>query len=299
MNNVAIYSVSLCAGGGGLDLGLDLACPGAFTPVLYSERECFAAAVLAARMEEGSLPSAPVWSNVHTLTSPECRDYLREATGGRGVQFVYGGIPCQPHSVAGQQRGADDPRDLWPATLRFIEANPSVELVFIENVPGMLATGGARRIVEDLERLDFRCALGLFTASEVGAPHKRERLFILAHAHSRQREQSRGQGQDARRGGPGVADPSGAQGRRDEPKRGPQGRAAAGRAGEDVGHTASDDERRDTVSGTHRQGITAGGPGGGNELADAEPDGSQGREPAGGAAPEISNTQTHWSVVPE
>jgi len=178
---VAIYSVSLCSGGGGLDIGLDLACPGAFAPVLYVEYEAYAASVLATCMEEGSLHPSPIWSDVHTLTSSECSDYLCEATGGRGVEFVYGGIPCQPHSVAGQQRGEDDPRDLWPSTLRFIEASPSVRIVFIENVPGMLSTGGARRVVEDLERLGFRCALGLFTASEIGAPHKRERLFILAH----------------------------------------------------------------------------------------------------------------------
>ena len=181
---MALYSISLCAGGAGLDLGLDLACPGAFTPVLYVEREAYAAAVLAARMEDETLAAAPVWSEVRTLGSAEVCDYLREATGGCGPEFVFGGIPCQPHSVAGRQAGANDKRDLWPATADFIAAWPSISLVFIENVPGMLTTGGAERIVRDLETMGYEVAAGLFTAAEVGATQKRNRLFIMASTGS-------------------------------------------------------------------------------------------------------------------
>ena len=120
--------LSLFSGIGGLDLAVKLAIPGART-VLYVEGEAAAVAVLAAHMEAGRLDAAPVWSDVTTL---DARD-LRGA-----VDCIIAGAPCQPYSVAGQRRGDEDERYLWPSIFRVIdECQPA--LVFLENVPGLLA----------------------------------------------------------------------------------------------------------------------------------------------------------------
>src|SRR5690606_19161558 len=94
------------------------------------------------------------------------------------VDIVTAGYPCQPFSVAGKRRGADDPRHLWPHVARIIgEIKPP--FVFLENVAHHLRLGFPE-VAAGLVGMGYRLAAGLFTAAEVGAPHRRERLFILA-----------------------------------------------------------------------------------------------------------------------
>lgn len=174
---MAIYSaslnyISLCPGGGGLDFGLELAIPHA-RPVCLVEREAFAVARLVAAMEEKSMAPAPVWSDVRTFDGRPWRGI---------VDGVIGGIPCQPHSVAGKRRGKDDDRDLWGDARRII-IQSGAWWCLIENVRGILTSGGAERVWNDLHRLGFDVEAGLFSAEEIGAPHRRERLFILAVAN--------------------------------------------------------------------------------------------------------------------
>lgn len=105
--------------------------------------------------------------------------------------LICGGFPCQPFSVAGQNRGENDERNLWPETLRAIrELRP--RYVFLENVPGLLAHGYFRRILGDLAEGGYDAVWDTFTAAEVGAPHRRERLFILAYPASDGYERQRG-----------------------------------------------------------------------------------------------------------
>jgi DNA (cytosine-5)-methyltransferase 1 len=163
--------ISLCTGGGGLDLGIELAMPGARSVVLV-EREAFAAGHLVAAMQQGLLGQAPVWSDVTTFNGRPWRGL---------VDGLIGGIPCQPHSLAGKRLGEEDERDLWSDARRVI-VQSGVWFVLIENVRGMLSSGGAERVWRDLLRLGCSVEVGLFTASEVGAPHERERVFILAVA---------------------------------------------------------------------------------------------------------------------
>jgi DNA (cytosine-5)-methyltransferase 1 len=163
--------ISLCTGGGGLDLGVELAMPGART-VCVVEREAFAASHLVSAMQQGLLDEAPVWSNARTFNGRPWRGL---------VDGLIGGIPCQPHSLAGLRQGEDDERDLW-STARRIIVQSGCWFVLIENVGGMLSSGGAERVWRDLRRLGFDVEGGLFTASEVGAPHERERIIILAVA---------------------------------------------------------------------------------------------------------------------
>lgn len=183
MNHVALRSehldmLSICTGGGGLDLGIGLAVPGARS-VCMVEREAFAVAHLVSAMEQGLLHPAPVWSDARTFDGRRWREC---------VDGLIGGIPCQPHSVAGRKQGSLDERDLWSAARRIV-VQSRAWFVLIENVGGMLSAGddevaGAQRIFRDLSKLGFEVEGGLFTAAEVGAPHVRERVFILGVADS-------------------------------------------------------------------------------------------------------------------
>lgn len=166
--DACLFGLSLCSGAGGLDLGLAIAIPG-YRAVGHVERETFAAATLVARMEDASLDQAVVWDDVATFDGRPWRG---------AVDIVTAGYPCQPFSVAGKRRGADDPRHLWPHVARIIdEVRPP--FVFLENVAHHLRLGFPE-VAEGLVGMGYRLAAGLFTAAEVGAPHKRERLFILA-----------------------------------------------------------------------------------------------------------------------
>ena len=168
-----INLISLCTGGGGLDLGVELAMPSARSIVLV-EREAFAASHLVAAMQKGLMAPAAIWSDVTTFNGRPWRGL---------VDGLIGGIPCQPHSLAGKRLGEDDERDLWSDARRII-VQSGAWFVLIENVRGIVSSGGAERVWRDLRRLGFDVEAGLFTASEVGASHERERWFCLAVADS-------------------------------------------------------------------------------------------------------------------
>lgn len=171
MDSPTVNVLSFCSGYGGLDLGVDLATGGATRVVCHVEREAFAASVLAARMAEEVVAPAPVWSDLRTFDGRPWRGV---------VDLITGGYPCQPFSHAGKRLGEQDERHLWPDIARVIgEVVPGI--VFFENVAGHL-TLGFDAVRADLERLGYRVAAGLFSAVEVGASHRRERLFILGVA---------------------------------------------------------------------------------------------------------------------
>ena len=172
MDLPTINTLSICSGVGGLDLGLELATSGAARPVCFVEREAFPASILAARMEEKALAPAPIWSDLRTFDGKPWRGV---------VDLVVGGYPCQPFSSAGKRLGEDDSRHLWPE-IRRITKEIEPRFVFFENVAGHL-TLGLSDVLRDLQEMGFRCSAGLFTAEEVGAPHRRERLFILGVAN--------------------------------------------------------------------------------------------------------------------
>jgi DNA (cytosine-5)-methyltransferase 1 len=116
---------------------------------------------------------------------PEVKRYgdIRE-TGKHNlepVDLICGGFPCQPHSVAGKRRGAEDDRDLWPEYRRIIsEIRP--RWVVAENVPGIRTTI-LDQVLSDLEGIDYSVETIIIPACAFDAPHRRERIFIVAHTH--------------------------------------------------------------------------------------------------------------------
>lgn len=139
--------------------------------VCYVEREAFAAATLVKNMEAGVLDQAPIWSDLVTFDGAAWR--------GR-VDCITAGFPCQPHSVAGKRKGTQDERWLWQDIARIIR-DVSPRFVFLENVRGLLSSGGFTPVITTLVTLGFDIEWGVLAASQVGAAHQRERIFILAY----------------------------------------------------------------------------------------------------------------------
>jgi len=185
--------ISLYTGGGGLDLGFRLANPDA-VPLLYVERELPAAALVVDHIEAGLLDAAPVWADTGTL---DCKPFADK------VDWIIGGFPCQPFSVAGKQRGTEDQRWLWEHIRRLaVEIRP--RYLFLENTPGLLVHSGIGTILGDLSEIGFNdVEWTSVRASDVGAPHRRERVFILAYSTS---SGSEGSGLPVRPGRPQQAE---------------------------------------------------------------------------------------------
>jgi len=159
----------LCAGYGGIELGLSRAIPN-LRSVALCEIEAFACANLVAKMEAGLMDAAPIWTDLKTFPWSEFR--------GR-VDILSGGYPCQPFSAAGKRLGTEDPRHLWPYIADGIAAmRPSI--CFFENVEGHISMG-LSDVIEDLAGMGYRTTWGIFSAREVGAPHQRKRVFIMAY----------------------------------------------------------------------------------------------------------------------
>ena len=165
-----LNGLAICAGYGGLELALGIVSRD-YQCVAYIEREAFAASALVARMADKTLHKAPIWDDLTTFSGSEWRGV---------VDIVTAGFPCQPWSGAGKRQGTDDDRWLWPQIHRII-CDTDPEWVFLENVPG-LKNGGLGFVLGDLSLSGFDAEWDCFTAAQVGAPHLRERLFILAHA---------------------------------------------------------------------------------------------------------------------
>ncbi len=162
--------LSLFSGIGGLDLAAEWA---GFETVGQCEWADYPTKVL-----EKHWPDVPRWRDIRTLT----KENFYERTGRATVDVISGGFPCQPFSVAGKQKGKEDNRYLWPEMLRVIrELKP--HYVVGENVPGIINIA-ADEVCADLEREGYEVRIFNFEAAAVGAPHKRERVAIVAHAKS-------------------------------------------------------------------------------------------------------------------
>ena len=160
-----IKVLDLFSGIGGFSLGLERAGP--FRTIAFCEREPYCQAVL-----KKHWPDTPIYDDVRTID-----------TDGLGrVDIIVGGFPCQAWSVAGTQRGAEDDRDLWPQMARLIE-ELRPRWVVGENVRGFVNQPmGLKRSLSDLARIGYQAVPFIIPACAVDAPHRRDRVWIMAHA---------------------------------------------------------------------------------------------------------------------
>jgi DNA (cytosine-5)-methyltransferase 1 len=198
--------LSLFSGIGGDDLASDAA---GIETVCFVERDKFCQQVLRKHW-----PGIPIIEDVRDVTKEKIIEYtvsqsrqkntearlgvvrnvLSEArrhedtngtisSSGAGIDIISGGFPCQPHSVAGKRKGSGDERDLWPEFRRIIGVFKP-RWVVGENVPGLYASDGGlffNGIVCDLAALGYSVGWCTYGAVDVGAWHKRDRVFIVAY----------------------------------------------------------------------------------------------------------------------
>ena len=105
------------------------------------------------------------------------------------ADLIAGGFPCQPHSVAGKRKGASDDRNLWLEFRRII-AELQPRYILAENVSGIVTTY-LDTVLSDLEDQGYTCATFNLPACAFDAPHRRERIFVIAHAQGNIRRASR------------------------------------------------------------------------------------------------------------
>lgn len=161
--------LELFAGAGGGILGSMLL---GHRTVCAVEYDAYARSVLLARQNDGTFPPFPVWDDVRTFDGKPWRGI---------VDVVSGGFPCQDISAAGKGAGITGERSgLWGEMARIIgEVRP--QYVFVENSP-MLVTRGLGTVLADLHEMGFDAEWGVISAADTGAPHRRERIWILANA---------------------------------------------------------------------------------------------------------------------
>ena len=165
--------LSLFSGIGGIDVAVKLVLPDVKT-IAYVEKDASCQTVLRARMADGSLDAARIIDDIRNMSDMEAEE---------PIDIIFGGFPCQPFSLAGKRKEADDDRNLWPEFINTI-TTLRPRYVFLENVPGILTSKQHEpyilTILADLYQGGYDAEWGTFKASDIGAPHKRERWFCLA-----------------------------------------------------------------------------------------------------------------------
>jgi len=154
--------LDLFSGLGGFSLGLERT--GGFETAAFCEYEKFPRQILAKH-----------WPDVPCF--PDVRELKGEDIDGP-VDVICGGYPCQPFSQAGQRRGKEDDRHLWPEFSRLVdELRPT--WVIGENVAGHISMG-LDDVLSDLEGQGYACRTFVIPACAVGAPHRRDRVWSIA-----------------------------------------------------------------------------------------------------------------------
>ena len=161
--------LDLFSGIGGFSLGLERA---GMETVAFCEIEAFPQKVLAKHW-----PDVPIYTDVKELTGDRLRADGVISDGDRVV--LTGGYPCQPFSTAGQRRGENDDRHLWPEVARLIQELQPAFCVF-ENVAGHISLG-LDQVLSDLEGLGYTAETFVIPACAVNAIHRRDRLWIIAY----------------------------------------------------------------------------------------------------------------------
>jgi len=158
--------VDLCSGIGGFSLGFEWA--GLSKPILFCDTEKWCREILAK-----NFPNVPIATDVKELANDPERLVPDH-------DILTAGYPCQPFSVAGKQKGSEDDRHIWPYILRIVAQKRPTWCVF-ENVYGHIALG-LDKVLFDLESEGYSTRTFVVPACGVNAPHRRDRLWIIAHS---------------------------------------------------------------------------------------------------------------------
>ena len=170
-----VHHLCLCSGYDGVGRGLKRVFPNMRT-IAYVEREGFPIANLVAKGEANEMDAAPVFTDVKMFPYDKFRGC---------VDILSAGFPCQPFSSSGKRQSTDDERHLYPWIANGITACQA-RLVLLENVEGIITakTGDGepvlKYVLRDLEERGYQTSWCVASANEVGAPHRRKRVFILA-----------------------------------------------------------------------------------------------------------------------
>ena len=182
-----LQHLDLFSGIGGFSLGLEAT--GGFETKAFCDIEKYPRQVLQKH-----------WPHVKQYEDIKELNYERlKADGIDSIDIITGGYPCQPFSIAGRQKGEQDPRHLWPEYFRLVkELRPT--WVIGENVSGHIKLG-LDTVIEDLESEDYSVRPFSISASSIGANHQRERIWILAHSRRSQwpRAELRGENENETR----------------------------------------------------------------------------------------------------
>jgi len=133
-----------------------------------------------------NFPGIPIFNDLKELTYEQ----IKERTGTRDIDLVTCSYPCQPFSVAGKQKGEEDPRHLWPDTFRIIQESKPTWFVG-ENVGGHIKLG-LDTVLEDLASIGYDTRTFVIPASSIGAWHQRKRIWIIGHREDVENSNSRG-----------------------------------------------------------------------------------------------------------
>jgi len=150
--------------------------------VAYCENERYAQAVLLSRMSRGEIDNAPIWDDVTTLKGKDLPE----------IDIISGGFPCQDISIAGSGAGLAGKRSGLFGEIVRLSSELRPEFIFLENVPAITFRGLAE-VTGVLAELRYDCRWGLLSAFDMGAPHRRERWWLLAHSKSNGNRRKHGQ----------------------------------------------------------------------------------------------------------
>jgi len=159
--------VDLCSGIGGFALGFEMA--GLSKPILFCEIDKWCQKILRQHWRD-----VPILENVKDLANdparlvPDC-------------EILTAGYPCQPFSTAGKRKGAEDDRHIWPYIMQIVTCKRPTWCVF-ENVSGHISLG-LDKVLSDLEAEDYSTRTFIIPACAVDAPHRRDRIWIVAHSN--------------------------------------------------------------------------------------------------------------------
>jgi DNA (cytosine-5)-methyltransferase 1 len=162
---------SLCTGYGGLDMAVEAYFNAEM--VWCAENDKYASKVIEARFNKPNL------NDIKTINWDEVEP----------IDILTAGYPCQPFSHAGQRKGTEDDRHLWPYIIKAI-SKLRPKYVILENVRGHLSLG-FKEVLGDLAQNGYDAKWRIIRASDVGAPHQRARLFIIAYSNSDACQESR------------------------------------------------------------------------------------------------------------